>query len=204
MSRNLIAILRGIEPADAPAVTQALIDAGIDRIEVPLNSPEPLKSIAAMSARFGKTARIGAGTVLSLRDVSDVAEAGGRLIVSPNMNPEVIKASKAAGLQSIPGVLSPTECFAALDAGADGLKLFPSFLLGAAGLKAIRDVLPKDTEVFMVGGVDAADFEHLMNAGATGFGIGSALYRPGDSAADVATRAAKLVAAYDAAQMGAA
>ena len=197
MSRNLIAILRGIQPDEAVAVTQALIENGIDRIEVPLNSPDPLSSIKAMADAFGDKALIGAGTVLTPQDVKGVAEAGGKLIVSPNANIDVIKASKAAGLQSFPGVMTPTECFAALDAGADGLKFFPSFLIGSAGLKAMRDVLPKTTQVYMVGGVGPANFAELMAAGADGFGIGSALYKPGTTPDQIADRAKSLVAAYD-------
>jgi len=167
MSRNLIAILRGIKPDEAVGVTQVLIDAGIDRIEVPLNSPEPLKSIRAMADAFGEKALIGAGTVLSVDDVKGVADAGGKLVVSPNANTDVIKATKAANMASFPGVMTPTECFAALDAGADGLKFFPSFLVGTAGLKAMRDVLPKSTQVYMVGGVGPANFAELIEAGAS-------------------------------------
>lgn len=200
MSRPLIAILRGIQPHEAVPVTQALIDNGIDRIEVPLNSSEPLKSIAAMVEAFGEKALIGAGTVLSIADVKGVADAGGKLIVSPNANTDVIKATKAAGMQSFPGVMTPTECFAALDAGADGLKFFPSFLVGTAGLKAMRDVLPKSTQVYMVGGVGPANFAELMAAGADGFGIGSALYKPGTTPDQIAARAEEMVAAFDASQ----
>jgi len=199
MSRAIIAILRGITPPEAVPVTQSLIESGIDRIEVPLNSPDPLDSIKAMADAFGETALIGAGTVLSTKDVRDVANAGGKLIVSPNANTDVIKATKDAGLLSFPGVMTPTECFAALEAGADGLKFFPSFLLGASGLKAIRDVLPKPTEVYMVGGVGPANFAELMAAGANGFGIGSALYKPGTTPQDIATKAKEMVAAFDAA-----
>jgi len=197
MSRNLIAILRGIKPDEAVGVTQVLIDAGIDRIEVPLNSPEPLKSIRAMADAFGEKALIGAGTVLSVDDVKGVADAGGKLVVSPNANTDVIKATKAANMASFPGVMTPTECFAALDAGADGLKFFPSFLVGTAGLKAMRDVLPKSTQVYMVGGVGPANFAELIEAGASGFGIGSALYKPGVSPEEISKRAQTLVAAYD-------
>lgn len=195
--RNLIAILRGITPGEAALAAQALVAAGITRIEVPLNSPDPYASIRAMVAATAGT-EIGAGTVLTVEEVAQVQAAGGTLVVSPNCDPEVIAATRAAGMASWPGVMTPTECFAAIKAGATGLKLFPGSLIGPEGLKAIRAVLPKDLPVYAVGGAGPTNFAEWMRAGANGFGIGTALYTPGLSTADIANRAAAIVAAYDA------
>lgn len=198
MSLPLIAILRGIDPEEATDIARALIDAGIDRIEVPLNSPSPMTSIARMVEAFGDRALIGAGTVLTTDDVAQVAKAGGKLIVSPNCDADVIRATKSNGMQSFPGVLTPSECFAALQAGADGLKVFPAFQMGIEGLKAVRAVLPVETEVYMVGGVGPENFAEWRRAGASGFGLGSWLYKPGDDVGGIASRAAEAVAAWQA------
>ncbi len=200
MTRNIIAILRGITPPEAAAAASALIDAGITKIEVPLNSPDPFDSIKSMADAHGHHALIGAGTVLSTDDVGRVAQAGGKLIVSPNTDPRVIVTTKTAGLQSWPGVMTPTECFAALKNGADGLKIFPGTLLGPDGLRAIRAVLPTGTQVYAVGGAGPENFADWFAASADGFGIGSALYKPGMTVADIAARARDIVAAYDAAR----
>lgn len=197
MTRNIIAILRGLTPDEADPVGAALIAAGIERIEVPLNSPDPLVSIARLAKGFGDRALIGAGTVLRVDEVAQVKAAGGRLIVSPDTNPEVIRATKAAGLLSYPGAMTPSECFSALRAGADGLKLFPGSLIGPAGLQAIRAVLPPGAEVLAVGGASPENFADWRAAGVDGFGIGTALYRPGDTPEEVAVKARLIIERYD-------
>ncbi len=198
MSREIIAILRGITPAEAVPICETLIAAGITTIEVPLNSPEPFESISRMVAAAGERAVIGAGTVLTVEDVDRLAGVGAQMVVSPDCNPDVVRATKAAGLLSYPGVFTASECFTALRSGADGLKVFPAFKLGPDGLKALAAVLPRNVSTYAVGGVGAEDFASWRAAGVTGFGIGSSLYAPGTTADDVADRAAALVGAWDA------
>ena len=195
--RKIIAILRGITPIEAVPISEALIDAGITAIEVPLNSPDPFTSIKMMVEAFGQSARIGAGTVLTPDDVQRLHQIGAGMVVSPDCNPRVIVATKKLGMQSFPGVMTPTECFTALRNGADGLKLFPGSLIGPEGLKAIRAVLPADTQTYAVGGASADNFADWFAAGVDGFGIGSALYKPGFTIDDITARATEIVAAYD-------
>ena len=195
MTLPLIAILRGLMPNEAIAITAALVEAGITRIEVPLNSPEPLTSIAMMVRKFGSSAEIGAGTVLTQAEVDAVAYAGGKFVVSPNCDPAVVRRSKGLGLGSWPGVFTATECFTALAAGADGLKIFPASVMGPDGLQALRAVLGPETQIYAVGGVGPADFSTWVRAGATGFGIGGKLFSPGSSPQTVAKTAAECVTA---------
>ena len=195
--RNLIAILRGIRPSEAPGIAGALVEAGILKIEVPMNSPEPFRSIEAISDRFGDQALIGGGTVTCIEQVKDLSSAGGGLCVSPDCNPEVISAAKSRGMISIPGCMTPTECFAAIRSGADAIKLFPYFLLADSGLAAIKAVLPPDVETYAVGGVGTETFAGSLAAGINGFGFGSSLYKPGARAEDVARAAREIVAAFD-------
>jgi 2-dehydro-3-deoxyphosphogalactonate aldolase len=198
--REIIAILRGLTPDETLPVLDALIAAGISKIEVPLNSPDPFTSIARMVDHAGDRAVIGAGTVLHCDDVDRLAQIGAQMVVSPDANPEVIRATKAHGMASYPGVFTPTEAFAALRAGADGLKFFPAFKLGLDGYKALAAVLPPECRSYAVGGVGPGDFADWFAAGITGFGMGTGLYRPGYSAQQVADLAGQCVAAYDAAR----
>jgi len=191
----LVAILRGIEPAAAAEVGVALVEAGIVIIEVPLNSPDPLRSIAAIAAACGERALVGAGTVLRPADAAAVKAAGGRLIVMPHGDAAVIAAARAAGLAVMPGVLTPTEAFAALAHGADALKLFPAEACPPPVLRAMRAVLPPDAAIVVVGGVTAQRLGDYWRAGASGFGVGSALYTPGKSIAALRADAAAFVRA---------
>lgn len=197
MTRQIIAVLRGLTPPEARPVTEALIDAGITMIEVPLNAPMPYASLQSMVAAFSGQATLGAGTVLAPEEVLRVAQIGVQMVLSPDTNQRVIMAAKKAGLLCYPGVMTPTEGLTALRTGADGLKLFPGALIGPAGLAALSAILPPHTSCLPFGGVSADTIPDWVAAGATGFGIGAALYVPGRAPADVAARARDLVAACD-------
>jgi 2-dehydro-3-deoxyphosphogalactonate aldolase len=195
-SLALVAILRGLKPAEAPDILRALVGEGFVLIEVPLNSPEPFASIRAMRAIAPSGVLIGAGTVLNVADVDRVAEAGGELIVMPHSDAAIIAAAKARGLVALPGVATPSEAFAALAAGADGLKAFPAEMIAPGIVKAWRAVLPHGVAVLPVGGITPDTMVPYVRAGANGFGLGSALYRPGDDAGRVARNGAAFAAAW--------
>ena len=197
--RPLVAILRGLKPSEALGIGAALVDAGFGIIEVPLNSPDPLESIELLSKEFGDTCIIGAGTVLTTKQVDGVIDAGGRLIVSPDMKPPVIQRTRERNGLSFPGVFSPTEAFAAIDAGCHALKFFPASLHGPDGVKAIKAVLPPHINVLAVGGVTVPTIGDWLAAGTDGFGIGSNVYKAGWGAEKVGAEAKAFVAAYDAA-----
>lgn len=192
----LVAILRGVKPEEVEAIADALYAGGFRVIEVPLNSPNALDSIARLARRMPADAVIGAGTVLSVQAVADVAAAGGKVIVMPHADVEVIRAAKARGLYCVPGAATPTEAFAAVHAGADAVKLFPAELVTPTIVKAMRAVLPKELRLLPVGGITPDNMTPYVKAGAAGFGLGSALYSPGLSAADVGQRARAFVQAW--------
>lgn len=194
----LVAILRGIRPDEAEGIGDALVAAGLRIIEVPLNSPDPLDSIARLARRHGATVLIGAGTVRREADVAAVAAAGGRLIVTPHADPALVRAAKAHGLLAMPGFFTPAEAFNLLDAGADALKLFPAEGGSPAMLRSLRAVLPPGTMVLPVGGIEPGNLAPWRAAGAAGFGIGGSIYKPGDDAAAVSAKAAALLAALPA------
>lgn len=192
----LVAILRGVTPAEVVPIGEALVEAGFTLVEVPLNSPDPFASVAALARAVGDRALVGAGTVLRVEDVARVRDAGGTLVISPNTDTDVIAASAAAGMISMPGYLTPSEAFAAIKAGASALKLFPAEAASPAVLKAQRAVLPRDVPVLAVGGVSPDTMAPWRAAGADGFGLGSALYKPGATAAEVGAAARAFVAAW--------
>jgi 2-dehydro-3-deoxyphosphogalactonate aldolase len=191
----IAAILRGVKPDEIDAVGDALVEAGIAIIEVPLNSPNPFESIKRLATRHGARALIGAGTVLEVTDVARLKEASGRLMVAPNFDADVVRAAKTAGLAALPGVMTPSEGFAALKAGADGLKLFPAEIIPPAVFKAWRAVFPPETLMLAVGGVGVGNIASYRGAGASGYGIGSALYKPGRPAAEISKLAKALATA---------
>lgn len=196
----IVAVLRGLQPGDSEAIVGALDALGIVIAEVPMNSPDPLGSIRRLHARFGDHMLIGAGTVMRAAQVDEVAQAGGRLIVTPHADPAIVRATRDAGLYAIPGFFTPAEAFAMLDAGAHALKMFPAEAASPRVLKALRAVLPASVHVVPVGGIDALNLGPWLAAGASAVGVGSSLYRPGDDAATVAGRARSLVAAVAAAR----
>jgi 2-dehydro-3-deoxyphosphogalactonate aldolase len=189
LRRGLVAILRGLKPEEAVAMGQAIFEAGIEAIEVPLNSPDPFASIAKLVEALPETALIGAGTVLSAADVDGLHKVGGRLLVSPNIDADVMRRAATHGMVTMPGVFSPTEAFQAIRLGASALKFFPASVLGAGGISAMRAVLPTDTVVGAVGGVSDKDFAGYKAAGVSVFGLGSSLFKPGMSVGEVASRA---------------
>lgn len=195
--RDIIAILRGITPFETVAVCETLIAAGVAMIEVPLNSPDALSSIALAGRTCGDRAAIGAGTVLTAAEVDAVADAGGSFVVSPDTNVEVIERTLARGMRSYPGVFTPSDAFRALKAGASGLKFFPAEVLGPKGIKAMKAVLPPNVPLYAVGGANPDNFREYFAAGCAGFGLGSYLYKPGMKLEDIRGRAETAVAGYD-------
>ena len=197
MSRNIIAILRGVRPDEVLEIAQTIADSGINQIEVPMNSPDVFDSIQLLHDEMKDFISVGAGTVTNIDQVKILEEIGIDFIVSPNFDPEVVAATKQASMMSYPGVITPTECFSALKYGADGLKFFPATLLGEANLIAIKAVLPENVPLYMVGGVGPENFSSWFEAGATGFGIGSGIYKAGDNSTSVARKSKLIVQSYD-------
>jgi 2-dehydro-3-deoxyphosphogalactonate aldolase len=197
MSRNIIAILRGVRPDEVLEIAQTIADSGINQIEVPMNSPDVFDSIQLLHDEMKDFISVGAGTVTNIDQVKILEEIGIDFIVSPNFDPEVVAATKQANMMSYPGVITPTECFSALKYGADGLKFFPATLLGEANLIALKAVLPENVPLYMVGGVGPENFSSWFEAGATGFGIGSGIYKAGDNSISVAGKSKLIVQSYD-------
>ena len=197
MERNIIAILRGVKPEEVLQIAACVVDSGITQIEVPMNSPDVFDSIQLIHDELAEHISVGAGTVTSIDQVKTLENIGIDFIVSPNFDPKVVEATKNAGMLSYPGVITPTECFSALNCGADGLKFFPASLLGEANLIALKAVLPDKIPLYMVGGVGPENFSSWFNAGATGFGIGSGIYKAGDTSQSVAMKAKQIVQSYD-------
>ncbi|OLP58738.1 2-dehydro-3-deoxy-6-phosphogalactonate aldolase [Xaviernesmea oryzae] len=198
MRYPLVAILRGLKPEETEEIVGTLLEAGLRAIEIPLNSPDPFRSIETAVKLAPEDALIGAGTVLTVEDVDRLENVGGRLFVSPNVDPPVISHAAFKGMVTLPGVFTPTEALAAAKAGATGLKFFPASALGPSGIAAIRTILPKDVEVAAVGGVSETDFAAYSKIGIKSFGLGSSLFKPGMTAAEVRARADATVKAYDA------
>ncbi len=198
LRRPLVAILRGIRPDEAPGIVDALLDAGFEAIEIPLNSPDPFRSIEMAASRAPSGSLIGAGTVLTVADVARLADCGGRLMVSPNVDADVIEAASSRSIVTMPGVFTATEALAAVKAGASALKFFPASALGPGGIAAIRTIMPPDLEIGAVGGVSERDFEAYAKAGIRTFGLGSSLYKPGATVAEITAKARAVVTAYDA------
>jgi 2-dehydro-3-deoxyphosphogalactonate aldolase len=202
MKRPLVAILRGVKPAEAEAIVSVLIESGMTAIEIPLNSPDPFRSIEIAVKTAAAGVLIGAGTVLTTADVERLDGAGGRLLVTPNIDPDVIAEARKRGMVTMPGVFTPTEALRAAKAGVSSLKFFPASVLGASGIAAIRAVLPSDLMIAAVGGVSDKNFAEYTRAGIHAFGLGSSLYKPGMTAMEVAARARASIQAYDAAIQG--
>ena len=197
MSRKIIAILRGVKPDEVLKIARTIVDSGITQIEVPMNSPDVFDSIQLLHDQMNDFISVGAGTVTNIDQVKILEEIGIDFIVSPNFDPEVVAATKQAKMMSYPGVITPTECFSALKYGADGLKFFPATLLGEANLIALKAVLPENVPLYMVGGVGPENFSSWFEAGATGFGIGSGIYKAGDNSISVARKSKLIVQSYD-------